>query len=454
MGFHGIVRLSFLALLAALLLAAPGPLYAVGDNERCEGTVVDDQGQPLAGVTVSFMDLATNRMAQSIKTSKKGKYAHNVLRANTNPGWEIRATLDGYKIVQITALTISSGGDRITDETYMVGLDQEGLHAVRVPAQARGDVASRGKCVVDFILAPEDRFNQAFHKLREARGGEPADATAEGGAVEGAPGAAPAAEAPPPPVATPYDIGLARVRDGDYAGAIEPFRQAVEENPDDAMAHRWLGGSLLKTDKLTEAEPELKKALTLDPDIQGLNFDMGMVYIKRERLMQAIPYFEKERELTPDSTALLQNLGKLYVDTEQYDKAVPIFEHLIELEPQSIEYYGSLAAVYKEMGDPAKELEVYQRMGDQDKSGMAFYNLGNIMFNKNEMQKAADAYIKAITVAPDNAGAHYQLGLTYVNLAKFKEAVAELEKFIELKPKDPKAAEAKSLAADLKKING
>ncbi len=433
MSLHRFVTLTFLAVFTVLLAAAPGPLFAQEDAQRCEGTVTDEQGAPLQGVTITFRDKTTNRMAQPVKTNKKGRYAHNVLRSNTSDGWEIRAELDGYKMVQITALSVSSGGGRVTNETYMVGIDQA-VRSVRVPPQARSDVSSKGKCVVDFVMTAEDHYNEVFRELNQKTGGEAAAQQGEEPGGNEAPGAP--AEQPAAPAAKPFDIGLQHIRDGDYAGAVGPFREAVEDDPDDAAAHFRLGEALLKTDDVAGAEPELKKALAMDPTLVGLNFDMGMLYIKKSRLMQAIPYFEKERELVPDSDALLQNLAKAYVDTEQYDKAVPIDEHLIELDPSNIEFYGALAGVYKELGDPAKELEVYQRMGDQDPSGMAFYNLGNLMFNKNEMQKAADAYTKAIAAAPGNAGAHYQLGMAYVNLAKFPEAVKELEKFVELKPKD------------------
>jgi len=450
MSLHRFVTSTFLAAFVVLLVASPGPLYAQEDNQRCEGVVTDSDGNPLPGVTVTFRDKTTNRMAQSVKTSKKGKYAHNTLRSNTGEGWEIRAELDGYKMVKITALTMTPGGGKVTDESYPVGIDQ-GVRSVRVPPQARSDVASKAKCVVDFVMTPEAKYNEVYRQVAQELGGALSkEGEAEGGTeTPGVP-----AEQPAAPTLSAFEVGLQRVRDGDYAGAVTSFREAVESDPEDAAAHYRLGEALLKTDDVAGAEPELKQALSMDPTLVGLNFDMGMLYIKKSRLMQAIPYFEKEREMVPDSVAILQNLAKAYVDTEQYDKAVPVYEHLIEMDPSNIEFYGSLAAVYKELDEPAKEMEVYQRMGDQDPSGMAFYNLGNLMFNKNEMQQAADAYTKAIAAAPDNAGAHYQLGMTYVNLAKFKEAVKELEKFVELKPKDPKAAEAKSMVAELKKMGG
>jgi len=240
----------------------------------------------------------------------------------------------------------------------------------------------------------------------------------------------------------------------DYAGALEPLRSAVASKPDSAEAHRWLGGALLQVGNLAEAEPELKKALELDPTFSGANFDMGMLYIKKGRLMQAIPPFEKELEINPGAPAVLQNLGKLYVDTKQYDKAIGIYNQLIEQSPDNMENYALLADCYKQMGDATKEQEVYQKMGAADSSGMAFYNLGNLMFNKDEKEKAAEAYKKAIEQNPQHADAHFQLGMTYVGLARFKDAVSELETFVKLKPSDPKAVEAKSMVADLRKMGG
>src|SRR5262245_5868709 len=104
---------------AAVLLLAP-VVTAQEDAQRCEGTVTDSDGKPLEGVEITFLDKGTGRFAQPVKTSKKGKYAHNVLRANTDPGWEIRAKLSGYLILKITALTMSSTGEHRTDENYMV----------------------------------------------------------------------------------------------------------------------------------------------------------------------------------------------------------------------------------------------------------------------------------------------------------------------------------------------
>lgn len=433
-------------LAAAVLFVWSGAAFAQSDAQRCEGTVVDHEGNPLKGVEITFLRIDQNRYAQPVKTSKKGRYAHNVLTASTAPGYEIKASLEGYKMVQITALTQNGNGTKATDETYRVGSDQS-VHQVSLVAQGRASATSQGKCVIDFVMVPEELYTQVFHKLSPAAADEE---VAEGEAAD-----APAAPVPAAPQARdPLEQGRSLIAERNYAAAIEPLREAVEDDPEDAEALRLLGDALLQTDNMAEAETVLNQAAAIDPETLGLNFDMGMLYTKKGRLMQAIPYFEKELELTPGSESILHNLSQLYIQTEQYDKAVESLEEEIALNPDNLEHYGSLADAYKHLGDTAKEREVYQRMGAQDPSGMAFYNLGNIMFNNSEMQKAADAYKKAIEQSPKNANAHYQLGLTYVNLGKFGEAAEALEAFVKLSPKDPKAGEAKSLAAELKKMGG
>jgi tetratricopeptide (TPR) repeat protein len=343
----------------------------------------------------------------------------------------------------------------VTNESYLVGGEQKGIHSVHVSAQSRSDATSKGNCVVDFLMAPEDRHQAAFRKLADERlvkeGKAPA-AGAEG--APDAPGMPPARAAGEPVPTDPLEKGKALISSRDYAGAIEPLKEAVASKPENGEGYRWLGSALLQVGNLAEAEPALKKAIELDPSFSGVNFDMGMLYVKKGRLMQAIPHFEKELEINPGSPAVLQNLAKLYTETKQYDKAIGIYTQLIETSPDNMENYAMMADCYKQMGDIAKEQEVYQKMGASDTSGMAFYNLGNLMFNKDEKAKAAEAYKKALEQNPQHADAHFQLGMTYVGLAKFKEAVAELEAFVKIKPADPKAAEARSMVVDLKKMGG
>ena len=446
-----------LLLVTGLIALPAGILMAQEDTNRCEGTVIDDAGAPVPGVEITFKNIAKSVMAQSVKTNKKGRYSHNFLPAAMGEGLEIRAQIDGMKMVQITILTLKPDGTKVSNEAYMVGQAQTGLHAVMVPAQARSDITSKAKCVVDFVMAPEDRFTEVFKRLQTELAAKEGKAAPDAGTQAPVAGGTPSAPGTPAaPAAAPSLSPLEKTRDliaeRKYAEAIGPGKEAIAANPTSAEAHGYLGKALVQVDNLAEAEPVLKKGLELDPAQTGINFDMAMLYVKKGRLMQAIPYMEKERDLNPEAASILSNLAKLYADTSQFDKAIPVYEGLITQNPENIEYYGMLADAYKQTGNSEKEMDTYKRMGAQDPSGKAFYNLGNMMFNKNEMAKAADAYKRAIEQSPGNASAHYQLGLVYVNLAKFKEAVVELDTFVKLSPKDPKANEAKSLAADLRKM--
>ena len=52
---------------------------------------------------------------------------------------------------------------------------------------------------------------------------------------------------------------------------------------------------------------------------------------------------------------------------------------------------------------------------------------------------------------PDYAQAYYQMGMIYVNQNQVEEALKNLEKFLELAPDDPHAAVARQLVDYLKK---
>jgi tetratricopeptide (TPR) repeat protein len=69
-------------------------------------------------------------------------------------------------------------------------------------------------------------------------------------------------------------------------------------------------------------------------------------------------------------------------------------------------------------------------------------NMGLANFNKGEMDKAKLYLDRTIRDYPDLGQPYYFRGLTYLNLADNEAAKADFERFIELEPDSPQAAEA------------
>ena len=70
-------------------------------------------------------------------------------------------------------------------------------------------------------------------------------------------------------------------------------------------------------------------------------------------------------------------------------------------------------------------------------------------FNNGQLEQSKDLLERVLEIQPNNAKAHYHLGLTYVSMGDSSKAKEMLNRFIELAPNDPDAAVAKEMIATL-----
>lgn len=76
-----------------------------------------------------------------------------------------------------------------------------------------------------------------------------------------------------------------------------------------------------------------------------------------------------------------------------------------------------------------------------------------VLFDAGQTDAAIAAYQKLLAADAGNAEGWYWLGMAYANAAKFKESADALQTFVEKAPNDPRAAEAKTVIAELVKGN-
>ena len=82
----------------------------------------------------------------------------------------------------------------------------------------------------------------------------------------------------------------------------------------------------------------------------------------------------------------------------------------------------------------------------------ALYNQGVALFNGAKFAEAKAAFEGATKADPKMALAHYQLGMTALNLGDFNLAVSSLEMYLQLDPNGARAAEVKASLPALQKM--
>ena len=155
------------------------------------------------------------------------------------------------------------------------------------------------------------------------------------------------------------------------------------------------------------------------------------------------------------------NLGVAYANKKQYTEAEAALKKAIEIKPDDDKAHTQLASVYNQQRkfDLAAEESALAAKYSSSAGGIAgggsaeaLYNQGVTLFNGGKFAEAKTAFEGATKADPKMALAHYQLGMTALNLGDFNLAVSSLEMYLQLDPNGAKAAEVKASLPALQKM--
>ena len=142
-------------------------------------------------------------------------------------------------------------------------------------------------------------------------------------------------------------------RQGDDAGAIANYREAIRIEPQLAELHSDLGQLLYHSseEKLkAEAEGELKTALQENPFDTRSEMTLGMIAEKRGDTSGALARYSHALEVDPNSSEACTEMAKLLVALNQREKAQQLFERAIQIDPTNYVAHYRLSTMYRQAG--------------------------------------------------------------------------------------------------------
>jgi tetratricopeptide (TPR) repeat protein len=156
------------------------------------------------------------------------------------------------------------------------------------------------------------------------------------------------------------------------------------------------------------------------------------------RVMAALKKLEKD----PSDTAALLTLGEKYYQQQDWDKTYKTYRILCETPSgqKDIDYfemnfrYGQAAAKLGLLGEARKNLIVAASFKESDYRVQ--YELGNLNFLNRNYERAVAYLTKARSLNPEHAPTLCVLGHTYFKLKKFKEAMVNIRKALDIMPGD------------------
>jgi len=118
-------------------------------------------------------------------------------------------------------------------------------------------------------------------------------------------------------------IGGALIRQGKFNEANSHFIEALRIRPGYAEVHNDLGVSLSGQGRYDDAMYNLNRALQIRPNYARAHFNMGVLLVNQNRYMEAITHYSKAIRLKPDFAEAKHNLKNALANSHNNKKTLP-----------------------------------------------------------------------------------------------------------------------------------
>ncbi|WP_263356436.1 tetratricopeptide repeat protein [Acidicapsa ligni] len=248
-----------------------------------------------------------------------------------------------------------------------------------------------------------------------------------------------------------YSLGVQKAQEFENAEALILLKQAVEFDPQFAMAYARIGYTYALSDIAPEeGRPYLEKALQLSSHLsekdrldvsawyaiaradygtamQTLNkinqlypeeieayWRLARLLRAEERPEEAIAVLRRGIQVNPSDKDLNNTLGFVLLSMHRYSEAIAAHRHYVELAPNEPNAHDSLGMSYQQSGNYATALSEYNKALALDPDfEPSIVHLGDAYYQTQQYGKAINQYLRYIQVA-HTTGAR---ALGYGNLA-------------------------------------
>lgn len=247
---------------------------------------------------------------------------------------------------------------------------------------------------------------------------------------------------------------MAKRTSGAFAEAVEYFQQAIELDPDFALAYVSLAESyLLQTfysglpqDEMFErAGALIDKAFELDERSAAAHAVLGLFLDRRNQVDQAEVAFRRAIELNPNYATAYFRYGALLLVSRRPGDAVPLFEQAVKLDPLSTIIRMEFATALYNVGRTDEALAELDKMIQIDPTFSSAYRSKGALHATvlGRLDLAILWYRRAISLDPGGPSVYAYVGEKYLSLCDENEAQVWIDRAIQIAPDGAWPNEAK-----------
>jgi tetratricopeptide (TPR) repeat protein len=247
-----------------------------------------------------------------------------------------------------------------------------------------------------------------------------------------------------------YYLGVAYERLGEFDKSISTLQKAIDINPDYVEARCYLVICLEEKGEHSRAREELLKAEDIGLPIEGIKEAIDRV---RADQTAKIPFellraFADRKKEFPE----MVERGLMHLASGEYAKAISVLEQAVRVEPTYPDVRCKLGIAYGENGDLEQAInEISEALRFNPTYVEALYHLGHFLGKSGRLKEAEEALTKGKELGGEYPEILRELGRIKLMMGRFRQALDDLKRAGELVPSDH---EAKTLLAACYQVQG
>jgi len=181
------------------------------------------------------------------------------------------------------------------------------------------------------------------------------------------------------------------------------YQRGIAAFPEDAYLHASLGHIFRTQGLLDSAAVHYQAAVQNNPEELEYKKTLAELFTRLNRPMEAIDLYKgilKEEPENKEIAEILDDLVRRYLSPEDYVKSL---EESVTRFPEDLDKKLELAKAYTDIGRNEKALTLLETVIQQEPNDIsALETLGNVQQNLRNYTAAINAYMKILTIEPDN----------------------------------------------------
>lgn len=234
-----------------------------------------------------------------------------------------------------------------------------------------------------------------------------------------------------------FQQGEQRFISGDYFGAIQAYREALEENPHYLEALIQLSRSYFMIEEYQEAQNFIKQAEVYGRNnLELLNME-ARILVGRNDLEQARNRFQAVLEREPNNLEANLGLAEVLLLMGNHQEGAVAYRRSLILAPESKRALLSMMLLFDSRGDyEMGQIYLDLALKYHSRDGQVFLQAARHYLAAGDLEKAIYYGENAIQMNPDMEGPDFLLGAIYYRQGGFEQARELLQREVSRNPEE------------------